>query len=68
MHLSFVTFELEEEQDCGYDFIEVSSSTVWVANGHACLKEVTAVAVQMRQSPQTNFVRFKIAVDGHRSH
>jgi hypothetical protein len=35
VHLSFVTFELEEEQDCGYDFIEVSSSTVWVANGHA---------------------------------
>jgi hypothetical protein len=33
-----------------------------------CLKEVTAVAVLMRQSPQTNFVKFKIAVDGHRSH
>ena len=26
VHLSFVTFELEEEQDCGYDFIEVSPS------------------------------------------
>ena len=23
VHLSFITFELEEEQDCGYDFIEV---------------------------------------------
>ena len=25
VHLSFVTFELEDEQDCGYDFIEVFS-------------------------------------------
>ena len=24
VHLSFVNFELEDEQDCGYDFIEVS--------------------------------------------
>ena len=24
VHLSFLTFELEDEQDCGYDFIEVS--------------------------------------------
>ena len=24
VHLSFVNFELEEEQDCGYDYIEVS--------------------------------------------
>ena len=23
VHLSFLTFELEDEQDCGYDFIEV---------------------------------------------
>jgi hypothetical protein len=25
VHLSFVTFEMEDEQDCGYDFIEVFS-------------------------------------------
>jgi len=25
VHLSFLTFELEDEQDCGYDFIEVFS-------------------------------------------
>ena len=24
VHLSFLTFELEDEQECGYDFIEVS--------------------------------------------
>ena len=24
VHLDFVNFELEDEQDCGYDFIEVS--------------------------------------------
>ena len=24
VHLNFVNFELEDEQDCGYDFIEVS--------------------------------------------
>ena len=23
VHLNFLTFELEDEQDCGYDFIEV---------------------------------------------
>ena len=26
VHLSFLTFELEDEQDCGYDFIEVGLS------------------------------------------
>ncbi len=25
VHLSFLTFEMEDEQDCGYDFIEVFS-------------------------------------------
>ena len=28
VHLSFQTFELEDEQDCGYDFIEVSKYTM----------------------------------------
>ena len=25
VHLSFLTFEMEDEQDCGYDFIEIFS-------------------------------------------
>ena len=35
VHLAFLTFELEDEQDCGYDFIEVSNTaTVFMVEGN----------------------------------
>ena len=43
VHLNFLTFELEDEQDCGYDFIEVREIVLELSMG---FREVSQCSVE----------------------